>query len=342
MHILVTGGAGFIGSHTVVALAEAGFQPVLLDDFSNAEPSVLEGLEAVLGHPVVFYEGDCGDTGLLRRVFSEQPIRGVVHFAAYKAVGESMLEPLKYYRNNLVGLLALLEASLEAGVSPFLFSSSCTVYGIPETVPVTEQTPVLPALSVYGNTKQIGEEILRDAVGAGNHLKVMALRYFNPIGAHPSARIGELPRGVPNNLVPYLVQAAAGLRPPLTVYGDDYDTPDGSGVRDYIHVMDLAEAHVAALKHLLKLPDAPQYDVVNVGTGSGVSVFELIRAFERVTGIKVPYGVGPRRAGDVPMVYADAGKAAQLLGWRAQRSIDEALTDVWRWQQYLMTPTSKS
>ncbi len=342
MNILITGGAGFIGSHTAVALAEAGFNPILIDDFSNAEPSTLDGLKFILGREVTCYRGDCADRDLLRRIFAEQNIGGVIHFAAYKAVGESMQQPLKYYNNNLGTTIALLEVMLEAGISPFLFSSSCTVYGDPEKVPVTEETPVLPALSVYGNTKQIGEEMLRDVVAAGKKLKVVSLRYFNPIGAHPSALIGELPRGVPGNLVPYLSQSAAGLRPLLTVYGNDYNTPDGTGVRDYIHVMDLAEAHVSALKYLLGCSDEPCYEVFNAGTGKGVSVLELIQNFERINGVKVPYRLGPRRSGDVPMVYADAGKAERVLHWRAKRSLDEALADMWRWQQHLLKQASKA
>jgi len=342
MNILITGGAGFIGSHTAVALAEAAFNPILIDDFSNAERSTLDGLKLIIGREVTCYRGDCADRDLLRRIFAEQNIGGVIHFAAYKAVGESMQEPLKYYNNNLGTTIALLEVMLEAGISPLLFSSSCTVYGDPEKVPVTEETPVLPALSVYGNTKQIGEEMLRDVVAAGKKLKVVSLRYFNPIGAHPSALIGELPRGVPGNLVPYLSQSAAGLRPLLTVYGNDYNTPDGTGVRDYIHVMDLAEAHVSALKYLLGGSDEPCYEVFNAGTGKGVSVLELIQSFERINGVKVPYHLGPRRSGDVPMVFADVGKAERVLHWRAKRSLEEALADMWRWQQHLLKQASKA
>lgn len=342
MNILVTGGAGFIGSHTAVVLAEAGYNPILIDDFSNAEPSVLDGLKAILGRAVTCYQGDCADRDLLRQIVADVKISGVIHFAAFKAVGESMAEPLKYYKNNLGTTLALIDVMLEAGVTPFLFSSSCTVYGVPEKVPVSEETPVLPAMSVYGNTKQICEEMLQDTVAAGKNLKAILLRYFNPIGAHPSALIGELPRGVPGNLVPYVTQAAAGLRPPLTVYGNDYDTPDGYGVRDYIHVMDLAEAHVAALQYLLNKPDEPLCEVFNAGTGRGVSVLELIESFERVNGVNVPYRIGPRRPGDVPMVYADAGKAQRVLGWQASRSIDEALSDVWRWQQHLLQQTTNA
>jgi UDP-glucose 4-epimerase len=289
---------------------------------------------------LAFYEGDCTDKRLLLRILRDENIHAVVHFAAFKAVGESMRDPLRYYANNVNALLILLDAMLEAGVAPLLFSSSCTVYGLPDAVPVTEESPVKPPMSVYGNTKQIGEAILRDAVGADLPLRVLSLRYFNPIGAHASGRIGELPKGVPNNLVPYLTQAVAGLRPPLTVHGADYDTPDGTCIRDYIHVVDLAEAHVAALNHLTALTPNSYYDVVNVGTGQGASVFELLRAFERATGRSVPHVVGPRRAGDVPVVYADASRAERLLGWKARLGLEDALRDAWRWQCNLVTAAS--
>lgn len=339
MNILVTGGAGFIGSHTAVALVEAGFTPVILDDFSNSQPSVLQGLRDILGHEPHCYAENCHNPDTLRRIFREKNIGGVIHFAAFKAVGESMEQPLKYYDNNLGSLVALLQVMLEEGVPNLIFSSSCTVYGTPEQLPVTEETPVQPAASVYGNTKQIGEEILHDTVRSVHDtaaaLRVVSLRYFNPIGAHPSARIGELPLGVPNNLVPFITQSAAGLRPPLTVHGGDYDTPDGTGIRDYIHVMDLAEAHVAAMQLLLNKPETAYYDVFNVGTGQGHSVLELIRTFEEVSGQTLRYEIGPRRAGDVPAVYADVTKAAAQLGWLAHRSLREALEDAWRWQQGL-------
>ena len=253
--ILVTGGAGFIGSHTVVALAEAGYRPVIIDDFSNSDKSVLAGLRQILGYEPPCYIQDCNDSTALRKVFENENIKGTIHFAACKAVGESMEEPLRYYRNNLGSMFTLLEAMLDFGVSDLIFSSSCTVYGEPDQLPVTESSPIKPAISVYGNTKQIGEEILRDTVAAGKALRAISLRYFNPIGAHPSALIGELPIGIPNNLVPYITQAAAGKRQQLTVFGDDYPTPDGSCIRDYIHVMDLAEAHVAALKNLQNKPE---------------------------------------------------------------------------------------
>jgi len=334
--ILVTGGAGFIGSHTVVALAEAGFRPVIIDDFSNSQQSVLEGLKQILGYEVPCVAHDCNDHQTLLDLFQQENVRGVIHFAAFKAVGESMEEPLRYYRNNLGSLLTLMDVMLETGVSNLIFSSSCTVYGEPEVLPVTELTPIQPAASVYGNTKQIGEEILRDVAAANKALKMIALRYFNPIGAHPSAQIGELPLGIPSNLVPYLLQTASGIRQQLTVFGDDYPTPDGTCIRDYIHVMDLAEAHVSALRALGQIPGAgSHYDVFNIGAGQGNSVLELIRTFESVSGQALNYRIGPRRAGDVTAVYADATKAREQLGWTAKRSLREALEDSWRWEQML-------
>lgn len=330
--ILVTGGAGFIGSHTAVSLAEAGYRPVILDDFSNSRQSVLDGLRQILGYEVPCYAQDCNDRAVLLNIFQQENIRGVIHFAAFKAVGESMQEPLRYYRNNLGSLIALLEVMQETGVSDLIFSSSCTVYGEPAVLPVTETAPVQPATSVYGNTKQIGEEILRDVVAAGKSFRIISLRYFNPIGAHPSAHIGELPIGVPNNLVPFITQSAAGLRGPVTIFGNDYPTSDGTCVRDYIHVMDLAEAHVAALQNLRKTNAASHYDVFNVGTGQGASVLEVVQDFEHATGQKLNYHIGPRRAGDVVAVYADATKSRERLGWTAKRSLRDALADAWRWQ----------
>ncbi|MCB0534596.1 MAG: UDP-glucose 4-epimerase GalE [Lewinellaceae bacterium] len=333
--ILVTGGAGFIGSHTVVALAEAGFRPVIIDDFSNSEQRVLAGLHQILGYEVPCYPKNCNDAATLRTIFQKENIQGVIHFAAFKAVGESMTEPLRYYHNNLGSLITLLEIQLEMGVPDLIFSSSCTVYGEPDTLPVDELAPVKPAISVYGNTKQIGEEILRDTVAAGKPLKIISLRYFNPIGAHPTGCIGELPLGVPGNLVPYITQTAAGLREQLTVFGDDYPTPDGTCIRDYIHVMDLAEAHVAALQALQNRAGQQHYDVFNVGTGQGVSVLDLVRSFEAILGQPLNYRIGPRRPGDVTAVYADATKIKQELGWTARRGLREALEDAWRWEQQL-------
>ncbi len=336
MNILVTGGAGFIGSHTVVALVEAGFRPVIIDDFSNSQPSALDGLAKILGEKPTCYAQNCNDYDALCRILKTEQIGGVIHFAAAKSVGESMHEPLKYYENNLGSLITLVRAARAEGVHHLIFSSSCTVYGEPATLPVTEETPVQPASSVYGNTKQVGEEILRDVTAADPTLRAISLRYFNPIGAHPSASIGELPLGVPSNLVPFITQTAAGLRPSLTVFGNDYPTPDGTCVRDYIHVMDLAEAHVAALQNLqAAAPTAANYQVFNVGTGQGNTVLELIEAFEEVSGQPLRYQIGPRRAGDISAVYADATKVRAVLGWEAKRSLREALADAWRWQQGL-------
>lgn len=335
MNILVTGGAGFIGSHTVVSLVEAGYRPVIVDNFSNSEKSVLTGLREILGDEVTCYDQDCNDEAALRRVLQAEKIGGVIHFAAYKAVGESMQEPLAYYRNNLGSLIVLIESMLAENISNLIFSSSCTVYGEPDQVPVTEHSPVKPAASVYGNTKQMGEDILRD-VAAAKPLKTIALRYFNPVGAHPSAQIGELPRGVPNNLVPFITQTAAGLRDALTVFGNDYPTADGTCIRDFIHVVDLAEAHVAALDFLIKNSQSNLYDTFNLGTGQGNSVLELIQTFEQISGQALPYHIGPRREGDVVAVWGEVSKAREVLGWSARRSLREALEDAWRWQQKLM------
>lgn len=335
LKILVTGGAGFIGSHTVVALVEAGFEPVIVDDFSNSEPTVLDGIRKILGRDVTFYDADCNDADALNRIFDQESITGVIHFAAFKAVGESVQQPLKYYRNNLGSTMLLLDLMCQHQVHNLVFSSSCTVYGQPEHLPVTELTPRLPAQSPYGNTKAICEDIIRDTAYAVAPLKALALRYFNPIGAHPSAEIGELPRGVPGNLVPFLTQTAAGKRASLTVFGDDYNTPDGTCVRDFIHVMDLAEAHVQALTLLNQTNEDASYDIFNIGTGHGASVLELIKTFESVNGVKLNYTLGPRREGDIEQIYADVTKANRDLGWQARRSLADALKDAWHWQQKL-------
>ncbi len=336
--ILVTGGAGFIGSHTVVSLVEAGFEPVIVDDFSNSQRSALNGLRAILGRDVPFYQADCNDAAAMKAIFGQEKLAGVIHFAAHKAVGESVAKPLMYYRNNLDSLLLLLELMPEYGVQNLVFSSSCTVYGQPLQLPVTEETPRLPALSPYGNTKAISEDIIRDVVQAKTPIRALALRYFNPIGAHPSAQIGELPLGIPANLVPFITQTAAGIRPGLTVYGGDYNTPDGTCVRDYIHVMDLAEAHVQALKKLNDGTANASYDVINIGTGRGETVLNIIKTFEQETGVTVSYTIGPRRPGDIEQVYADVTKATSMLAWRAKRSLVESLRDAWHWQQKLQTP----
>lgn len=337
MKILVTGGAGFIGSHTVVELHEAGYQPVVLDNFYNSRPEVLEGLEKITGKKFPLYQVNCNDKEALGSLFKQEQFDGVIHFAAYKAVGESVQEPLKYYQNNLGTLLNLLELCREYGVRNFVFSSSCTVYGEPDKLPVTEDTPRKPATSPYGNTKTICEDILRDYVRSEAPVKALSLRYFNPIGAHTSAEIGELPLGVPGNLVPYITQVAAGLREKLSVFGNDYDTPDGTCIRDYIHVMDLAKAHVKALELLNATDAAFHYDVFNVGTGQGNSVLEVIKTFEEVNSLRLNYSFEPRRPGDVEKIYAQAEKANNQLHWKAEKTLAEALSDAWRWQQKLIS-----
>ncbi len=332
MKILVTGGAGFIGSHTVVELHEAGYHPIVLDNFSNSQPDVLDGLERITGKRFPFYEVDCNDQATLDTIFEKEQFGGIIHFAAYKAVGESVAQPLKYYRNNLDTLLILLELCQKHGVKNFVFSSSCTVYGQPEQLPVTEDTPRKPAASPYGNTKSISEDIIRDLVASKAPLRAISLRYFNPIGAHPSAEIGELPLGVPSNLVPFITQVAAGLREKLSVFGKDYDTPDGTCIRDFIHVTDLSKAHVKALDLLRKSEETSYYDVFNVGTGKGHSVMEIISTFEEVNRLKLNYSFESRRPGDIEKIYAQADKANQVLDWKAEKSLADALADAWRWQ----------
>ena len=333
--ILVTGGAGYIGSHAVVELAQAGYQPVIIDNFSNSRESALAGIESILGHAVPIYRIDCGDVTALRQVFeAEKDIKGVIHFAAYKAVGESVAKPLAYFQNNVGSLLTLLQVMPEFGVENLVFSSSCTVYGVPDALPVTEATPTKPASSPYGRTKQMCEEIVHDVAGApDNTLRTILLRYFNPIGAHESAKIGELPLGVPNNLVPFITQTAAGLREKLTVYGTDYDTPDGSCIRDYIHVVDLARAHVTAVQRLLDRKASEPVETFNVGTGRGNTVLEVVRTFENESGQKLNVVLGARRAGDVPAIYADATKAEQVLGFKTETSLADSLASSWQWQQ---------
>ncbi len=332
--ILVTGGAGYIGSHTVVELAQAGFEPVIIDDFRNSKESVLSGLRDILGRDVPFHRIDCGDAEALRGVLrAEGNIEGVIHFAAFKAVGESVQKPLAYFRNNVGSLLTLLEVLPEFGVENLVFSSSCTVYGNPDALPVRETTPTKPASSPYGRTKQMCEDIIHDAAGApGNRLHSILLRYFNPIGAHASARIGELPLGVPNNLIPFVTQTAAGLREKLTIFGNDYDTPDGTNIRDYIHVVDLAKAHIAAVQRLLDRTAPEVVETFNVGTGHGNTVLEVVQTFERATGQKVNYSIGPRRPGDVPAIYADATKVAEVLGFKTETSLADSLASAWKWQ----------
>lgn len=334
-NILVTGGTGFIGSHTVVELVKAGYRPIIIDNFSNSNKSVLAGIKKITGQAVTCYDQDYQDLSKLTNVIKKEKIGGIIHFAAYKAVGESVEKPLKYYQNNIVGLVQLLEALEKLGVTNFVFSSSCTVYGEADKLPLTENSPVKPAVSPYGSTKQMGETIIKDATLASRNLKSSSLRYFNPIGAHPSALIGELPMGRPSILVPFLTQTVAGWHKELIVNGNDYPTPDGTNIRDYIHVVDLAKAHVKALGHLSK-QKVSYYDIFNLGTGKGSSVLEVIKTFEKVTGKKVPYRIGPRRTGDIIANYADASKAKKILGWQAELTMADALKDAWRWQQTLV------
>jgi UDP-glucose 4-epimerase len=337
--ILVTGGAGFIGSHTVVELAQAGYRPIIVDDFSNSEHFVIERLEKILGQSVVCYEQDYRDVAKLKEVIDKEDVTGIIHFAAYKSVGESVEKPLEYYANNVSGLIDLLDLCENSPVKNFVFSSSCTVYGEPDKLPVTEDSPLKPAASPYGTTKQMGESILNDAASVSKNINGLSLRYFNPIGAHESALIGELPKGVPANLVPYVTQTAAGIREKLIVHGDDYQTDDGTCVRDYIHVVDLAKAHVKALSYLQGKPVA-FHDFINVGTGTGTSVLEVIKTFEEATGQKLPYEVGPRRAGDLVSTYAAVDKATKELDWKTEKSLADGLSDAWRWQQTLKKETT--
>jgi len=331
--ILVTGGAGFIGSHTVIALVEAGYEPVIVDDLRNSRAKVLSGLERILGRTVEFHNIDCGDGAAMSSIF-DRPVHGAIHFAADKAVGESVADPEKYFSNNIGATSNLTRILKDHKVPHLVFSSSCTVYGDTEILPVNEGAPIQPAASPYGYTKQACEQLLQYSHAASEgQLGITLLRYFNPIGAHPSAEIGELPLGTPANLVPFLTQSVAGIRPALTVFGEDYPTPDGTCIRDYLHVCDLAEAHVAALQWLEAHPGA--MDVFNLGTGEGSSVKEVITAFEAATGRSVPHRMGARRAGDVTAIFADASKAERMLGWRTRRSLQECLADAWRWQEKL-------
>jgi UDP-glucose 4-epimerase len=332
--ILITGGAGYIGSHTTVELLNAGMEPIILDDLSNSDEKVLDRLEEITGKRLIFYKGDCNDKSMLQAIAKDHKLEGVIHFAAFKAVGESTAQPLKYYRNNIGSLIVLLDFMQEQGIKDLVFSSSCTVYGQPEVLPVTEATPRQDAESPYGNTKKICEDILLDFVKSKPGIRVVALRYFNPVGAHPSAKIGELPLGVPANLVPFVTQVAAGIREKLTVFGDDYDTSDGSCVRDYIHVVDLADAHVKTLS-FLQDQDPNFYDVFNVGTGNGNTVLEVIKTFEKVNGVKLNYVIGPRRAGDVIKTWADTTKINKTLGWKANYSLEDSMRDSWNWQKSL-------
>lgn len=334
MKILVTGGLGFIGSHTVVALLNEGFEVVIIDNLSNSSIGVLEGITKITNKTPEFHKLDLRDKERVANFFeANQDIEGIIHFAASKAVGESVEKPLLYYENNINTLVYILQEMRRKELSNFIFSSSCTVYGQADELPITENAPVKQAESPYGNTKQIGEEIIGDFAKTNEKFKAIALRYFNPIGAHPSAEIGELPIGTPQNLVPYITQTGAGIREELSVFGDDYPTEDGTCIRDYIHVMDLAEAHVVALQRLIKNNNKKNYEVFNLGTGTGNSVLEVIKSFEKVTDQKLPYKLVDRRPGDVISAYADTTKANSDLGWTARFNLEDALASAWKWQQ---------
>ena len=331
--VLVSGGAGYIGSHTAVELINAGYDVVVADNLSNSDMSGVEGVRKITGVDVPFVNVDCCDKEAFRKVFEQYNFNSVIHFAAFKAVGESVTDPMKYYRNNLDSFMNVLELMREFDRPNIVFSSSATVYGEADELPVTELTPRKPATSAYGNTKQMCEDILRDTVTAYDGLKGIALRYFNPIGAHPSALIGELPRGVPQNLVPFITQTAAGIRECLSVFGDDYDTPDGSCLRDYIDVVDLAKAHVVAIQRMIDDKCKENYEIFNIGTGRAVSVLELVNTFERVNELKLNYKVAPRRPGDVVAIWADTTHANEELGWKAERSLDDTLRSAWAWEK---------
>lgn len=331
--VLVTGGLGFIGSHTVVELHNAGFEAVIIDNLSNSSISVLDGIERIIGHKPLFQNIDLRDKAAVQQFFAQhKDLAGVIHFAASKAVGESVENPLLYYENNLNTLVYILQELSHMPEANFIFSSSCTVYGQAEKMPITEDASVQPAMSPYGNTKQIGEEIITDTAKVTN-INAILLRYFNPVGAHPTAEIGELPNGVPQNLVPFITQTGMGLRQQLSVYGNDYPTPDGTAIRDYIHVVDLAKAHVVALQRLLNKQNAENVETFNLGTGTGSSVLEVIQAFEKVSGQKLPYQIVGRREGDITSAYANTDKANTVLGWKAELTLEESLASAWKWEQ---------
>ena len=333
--VLVTGGLGFIGSHTVVELLAAGYEVVIIDDLSNSQLFILDNIEKVSGQSPAFYQIDVADTKKLNEVFqTEQNISTVIHFAAFKAVGESVDHPIKYFKNNLFSLVNLLESMEAFGVKNLVFSSSCTVYGDADQLPVTETTPFKKALSAYGSTKQMGEEIL-EKVAATGKLHCIALRYFNPVGAHKSALLGELPVGTPSNLLPFVTQTAAGIRPVLTVFGDDYDTVDGTCIRDYIHVVDLAKAHVKSCDRLLNDTANDTYEVFNIGTGNGTTVLQIINDFQKYNDIQLLYRIGERRVGDAPVVYADVSRSKEVLGWSAELGVKDMVVSAWEWQKTL-------
>lgn len=336
MKILVTGGAGYIASHTNVVLLEAGYEVVAVDNFANSNYNAVRSVEKITGKKIAFYEGDVADRDLMEKVFTEHRIDAVIHFAGLKAVGESCAKPLEYYRNNLFSAVVLLEVMRAHNVKKFVFSSSATVYGVPEKVPLTEDSP-LSTTNPYGATKLMIENILRDLYASDKSWHIALLRYFNPVGAHKSGLIGEDPKGIPNNLMPYIAQVAAGKLEALSVYGNDYPTKDGTGVRDYIHIMDLAEGHLAALKHI----DSFGADAINLGTGTGYSVLEMVKAFEAASGQKVPYRFAPRRPGDIAVCYASPDKAKNVLGWQAKRGLPEMCQDLWFFQKRAASDNSK-
>ncbi len=331
--ILVTGGTGFIGSHTTVELQNAGYEVVIADNLSNSQADVIDGIEKITGIRPAFEKVDLKDFDATEALFKKYPkISGIIHFAASKAVGESVQKPLLYYRNNIISLVNLLELMPKYGVKGIIFSSSCTVYGQPDELPATEETPIKKAESPYGNTKQINEEIIQDFIKSGAPIKSIILRYFNPIGSHPTAIIGEMPNGVPQNLIPYLTQTAMGIREKLSVFGDDYDTPDGSCIRDYIYVVDLAKAHVCAMTRIMEDKAQDHVEVFNIGTGRGTSVLELIHSFEKATGVKLNYQIVGRRAGDIEKVWGNVDKANAVLGWKADTPLEDVLASAWKWQ----------
>jgi UDP-glucose 4-epimerase len=340
--ILVTGGTGYIGSHTVVELINSGFEVIIVDNLSNSRADVLDGIQKITGIRPIFEKFDLCDFDKLNSFFRKYTdIKAVIHFAASKAVGESVEKPLLYYRNNLQSLINILELMPGHHVPNLVFSSSCTVYGQPEKLPVTENSPILPAESPYGNTKQISEEIIRDSLKSNHDLHAISLRYFNPVGAHESAAIGELPLGVPNNLIPFITQTAAGIRKQLSVFGSDYNTTDGTAVRDYIHVVDLAKAHVIAVERMIRNKQKSSYEVFNLGTGNGYSVMEVVKAFQSSTGEKLNYQLVDRRPGDIEKVWADTTYANEVLGWKAELDINVMMASAWKWQQHLMANKDK-
>lgn len=331
-YILVTGGAGYIGSHTVVALIEKGFNPIIIDDFRNSNKDVIQRLEKITGKEIIYFNTACQDTFRLKGIFGQFPIKGIIHFAADKAVGESMEKPLMYFDNNFGSLISILELAKEYKIKSFVFSSSCTVYGEPKEIPVNEQSPVSYS-SPYGFTKKVSEEMIQQFVTSSPFVKATLLRYFNPVGAHESGLIGEEPDGKPNNLLPFITQTAAGVRKELTVFGGDYSTPDGTCIRDYIHVVDLADAHVAALENSDSNETNPM--VYNVGTGKGTSVLEMINAFEKITGKKIPFTVGPRREGDIKEIFANTDKVNKELNWKSRKTIEDAISSAWTFEKYI-------